>query len=325
MGSDRKHKITRPGKDSFKFERKGAPARPKFGVRPNHNGPRSAYVQREKAPRQNSREDFREQRSEQRDPKDTSWQPVANWYKNLASEDKSYQQELIYPKSLELVQKHFKQGSSIIDIACGSGEFTTLLDKTGFKSTGADKSATLVKYAQQYHSNIKFFVADMLSMPVPEELYDGATSIMALQNVKELSKAITNAARQLKDQGTFIFVILHPCFRIPRQSGWGTDEQRKLQFRRVDMYKSELAIPIKLHPHFEHKSSHSNEKESVTWTYHHPLEKYFSVLAANKFAVTGLEEWYSAKNSAPGKNAAAENRARSEFPMFMAVSCKLTK
>jgi hypothetical protein len=33
-----------------------------------------------------------------------------------------------------------------------------------------------------------------------------------------------------------VLLLTHPCFRVPRQSGWGWDEQRKLQYRRVDRY-----------------------------------------------------------------------------------------
>ena len=63
----------------------------------------------------------------------------------------------------------------------------------------------------------------------------------------------------------------HPCFRIPRQTHWGWDEQKRIQFRRVDLYGSESAIPI-LTPPF-------TQADSFTVTYHRPLQSYFQVLA----------------------------------------------
>ena len=66
-------------------------------------------------------------------------------------------------------------------------------------------------------------------------------------------------------------VTTHPCFRIPRQTHWGWDEQKKIQFRRVDLYGSESAIPI-LTPPF-------TQADSFTVTYHRPLQSYFQALA----------------------------------------------
>jgi len=41
-----------------------------------------------------------------------------------------------------------------------------------------------------------------------------------------------------------VIVLNHPCFRIPRQSGWGIDEKNKLQFRKVIKYMSPMEIPL---------------------------------------------------------------------------------
>ena len=93
------------------------------------------------------------------------------------------------------------------------------------------------------------------------------------------------------------------------------DEEKKIEYRRVDHYRTETKVPI-LTPPFA-------DKDSYTLTYHRPLESYFAALSNAGFAVNGLEEWISNKKSQPGKRAKAENRSRKEIPLFLALRAKL--
>jgi hypothetical protein len=49
------------------------------------------------------------------------------------------------------------------------------------------------------------------------------------------------------------------------------------------------------------------------------LQFYFKALRKAGFLVSRLEEWNSQKKSQPGPRADAENRARKEFPLFLAL------
>jgi hypothetical protein len=134
---------------------------------------------------------------------------------------------------------------------------------------------------------------------------------MAIQNMDNLEQIFKEAARLLKTNGRMLLILSHPCFRIPRQSGWGFDEKRKLQFRRIDSYLSPQKIPIQMHPGYN--------PNIITHTFHRPLNIYFSALAVNGFVVSTLEEWASHRQSLPGTRQKAENRARSEIPLFLAL------
>jgi hypothetical protein len=57
----------------------------------------------------------------------------------------------------------------------------------------------------------------------------------------------------------------------------------------------------------------------TTWTFHRPLQTYVKLLDAAGFLIEGLEEWPSLRRSAPGRNAAEENRARREIPLFLGL------
>ena len=118
-------------------------------------------------------------------------------------------------------------------------------------------------------------------------------------------------ARVLKKGGRAVLVINHPAFRIPRQTSWGWDESKKMQYRRVDGYMSDAKIPIEMHP--------GMKDSSITWSFHHPLSVYVEAIGRAGLAVDGMQEWVSPKTSTFGPKAKAENRTRAEIPLFLAM------
>jgi ubiquinone/menaquinone biosynthesis C-methylase UbiE len=243
--------------------------------------------------------------------KNTSWNKVAGWYDKLVGERGSdYHENVILPGALKMLAP--QRGEKIVDLGCGQGVFSRELARAGAEVTGIDAAESLIKAAKNRSTGIKYFVADAADLRLfNNESFDAAACIMALQNMEPLGRVIGEAARLLKPGGRLLLVMSHPCFRIPRQSGWGIDEQRKLQYRRIDSYLSALKIPIKMHP--------GADPNLLTWTFHRPLSEYFAALAAHGLAVTGLEEWASHRQSKPGGSSRMENRARGEIPMFLSL------
>jgi hypothetical protein len=120
-----------------------------------------------------------------------------------------------------------------------------------------------------------------------------------------------NAAAHLMPQGKLVLVLNHPCFRIPRQSGWIIDEKKQLQSRRIDRYMTPLEIPIFTRPSQQECSASSP-------SYHLSLSAYSQALLKSGFCIDLIEEWCSDKKST-GKAARRENRARQEFPLFLCI------
>ena len=55
------------------------------------------------------------------------------------------------------------------------------------------------------------------------------------------------------------------------------------------------------------------------WTFHKPIEDYVKAFRSAGLLIDAMEEWPSHKKSTSGPRAAAENLARSEIPMFLAL------
>jgi hypothetical protein len=182
------------------------------------------------------------------------------------------------------------------------------------KYLGIDASASLIDAAKEYglRSPHQFFVHD-LSHPLelPYKEFSHTTCILAVQNLSNPLGLFRTAFEHMRKLAPFIIVLNHPCFRIPRQSSWGIDEQKKMQYRRVDRYMTPLKIPIQTQPS-------KQESSEQTWSFHYPLSYYTSLLKQAGFTLDRIEEWCSDKKSI-GKNAAMENRSRQEFPLFMAL------
>lgn len=243
--------------------------------------------------------------------KNTSWAPVAKWYGDIVGSTGHYfHQNIILPGVKKLLDP--KPGESILDVGCGQGVFArTLLPKISY--TGIDLAKELILEAKKLDPNREheYFVADATKgLPVAESSFDHAVCILALQNMQDAARVIGNIGKALRPGGNFVFVLNHPSFRIPRQSSWGEDVANKLEYRRVNRYLSPLEIPINAHP--------GDKNSPITWTYHQPLEYYVKALKSAGLAITDLEEWTSDKQSV-GKAAKAENRARKEFPLFLAI------
>ncbi len=242
---------------------------------------------------------------------DTSWESSSSWYdKIVGAKGHYYHQQVIIPGVLRLLEADKKTQPYLLDLACGQGILARHLPK-GMKYLGIDGSESLIQAAKHYSSH-QFFVHDLLHvLDLPYKDFSHATCLLAVQNISQTGALFRTAYNHLRKHAPFIIVLNHPCFRIPRQSSWGIDEQKKLQFRRIDRYMSPLKIPIQTQPS-------QQETSEQTFSFHYPLCHYTTQLKQAGFVIDHIEEWCSDKKSV-GKNAAMENRSRQEFPLFMAI------
>lgn len=241
----------------------------------------------------------------------TSWQKVGDWYDSIVGDAGSYYHtQIILPNVISLLD--LQKGASIIDLGCGQGVLANAI-APWVNYLGLDAAKTLIQKAKARHKDRLFQLADITkAFPIEKEkLFSHAAIILALQNVAEPEKVFLNLRPHLLPKGKFVIVLNHPCFRIPRQSAWGFDEATKMQYRRLNGYMSPQKIPITAHPSKEMQSE-------ATLSFHHPLSDYFRYLSQAGFVVEALEEWCSDKVST-GKAARWENRARKEFPLFLAI------
>jgi len=247
----------------------------------------------------------------------TSWDPLAAWYDGWVGQGGSqHHRELAIPAVMELLTP--KPGENILDVGAGQGVLVPFIHDCGANYTGIEISEKLLSLAKSHHGDWGRFIKGdaryLSSMPQlqPEE-FDAVVFLLSIQDMEPLDEIIESAAWTLKPLGRLVLLMTHPCFRIPRQSGWGWDEGRKLRFRRTDRYLTPLRVPLKVFP---------GKAEGVSHSFHRPLQDYINSLAKHGLYVDRLVEIPTYKVSTSGARAKAENLSNKEIPLFLGLRAR---
>ncbi|MEN9390133.1 MAG: hypothetical protein RLZZ283_233 [Candidatus Parcubacteria bacterium] len=244
----------------------------------------------------------------------TGWDNLSDWYKGWAGGGHNFHKQFALPHMKEAMV--LKKGMRVIDLGCGAGVLRTVVEKVGGEYVGVDKAPGMIRegkeLASKEGSKALFFVSDTalpkgIALPTfaTKDKFDCATFLFSIQDIDNHRDAFKNAARLLKSGGRLVIFMLHPAFRIPRMSGWGKDEGRKLTYRRVDRYKSEVTIPL--------PQKTGGQTQVTSFFYHRPLDSYTGALKDAGFAIEDIKEIYTGSHGVD-----------TEFPHFMLITAKLS-
>ncbi|MFK7850326.1 MAG: class I SAM-dependent methyltransferase [Akkermansiaceae bacterium] len=243
------------------------------------------------------------------------WDGVAGWYDKLVGADGSdYHRNVILPGVMELLD--ISDGESVADVCCGQGVLVKHLISAGASQVlGVDASDQLIKSAKKRYGDLRqvsFEIADACAEANwANGRFDKAACVMAVHDVPDAGALMKNISKTLKQNGTAVIVMMHPCFRIPKESHWGWDNDQGIQFRRLDKYGSSLEIGITTRPGLG-----TNEKTAF---YHRPLAEIITMIGDAGMAVNKCTELFSHRRSQAGPFSKAEHRAAEEFPLFLGL------
>jgi len=245
--------------------------------------------------------------------RETSWDQVATWYDGWVGDRGSdYHRALAIPAVMDLLEP--RRGEQILDVGGGQGVLAPYLAEAGAEATVVDASARLIATARRRHGRDgRFLVGDARTLPAVAGLdpasFDAAVFMLSIQDMDPLDSVLRGVAWALRPNGRVVILMTHPAFRQPRHSGWGFDEGRKLQYRRVDSYLTPMAVPMK-----------SLGGGRPTRSFHRPIGDYVNALADAGFVVDAMRELPDLPpHRRPGKAARADERAQAEIPIFLAL------
>lgn len=117
----------------------------------------------------------------------------------------------------------FPPRSALVEVGCGTGDYSLLLARAGYRMTGVDLSSKSIEAARTKASivgvsGISFVVSDAEALSeIPENSADGVVSFSALRYVPDLKQALLAIRRVLKPNGVAVLDFPNrfcPWFRL---------------------------------------------------------------------------------------------------------------
>lgn len=203
---------------------------------------------------------------------------VESWSDFVRQGKDYYRDELNNPATFRLVGN--VKGKLVLDLACGEGYNTRMLARKGAKVTGVDFSREQIKLAKSEEAReslgVKYYLSDAAPLSrFPDRHFDLVVCFMALQDIKQYEKAISEVERVLKPKGRFVFSIPHPCFEVI------TTEGNRISTNEKYFGPAEYPIDWKMKRLL---------KPFTTTSFHRTLTEYVSALYASGLLLRRLVE-----------------------------------
>ena len=137
--------------------------------------------------------------------RNTEFDPFASTYNRFWGAEYHAQ---AFPLVEKLLLPRLRRGASILDVCCGTGQFTARVERSGFRMSGIDASERMIEYARQNAPGAEFSVADVRSFALDCK-FDAAFSVFeSLNHVPDLGGlelAFSNLHRHLRASAPFLF------------------------------------------------------------------------------------------------------------------------
>ena len=134
----------------------------------------------------------------------------------------------VFPLIEQLVLRQLPAGASILDLCCGTGQMAQTLTALGYRVTGLDGSAEMLRFARENAPEAELVHADARSFMLPETcdtvicVFDSLNHVMTLEGLTAVFK---NVYAVLKGGGPFFFDLnMEPGYSLTWHDNFGIVE-----------------------------------------------------------------------------------------------------
>ncbi len=106
----------------------------------------------------------------------------------------------------KILEKSGRKFESALDIGCGVGANTEVLERFSKKTTGVDISKKAIDYAKQKHPSSRFLLANATKLPFAKNSFDMVLCSEVIEHVDD-RKAIKEIHRVLKPGGLLMLTV----------------------------------------------------------------------------------------------------------------------
>jgi 2-polyprenyl-3-methyl-5-hydroxy-6-metoxy-1,4-benzoquinol methylase len=219
------------------------------------------------------------------------WNRIADWWDKQLGEGNDFQTTLIMPATDRLLDP--RPGQTILDIACGNGNYSRSLARKGVKVVACDYCETFLECARARTSSqdgqIEFVQIDATNMAQLLDLgidrFDAAVCSMAMMDMVAIDPMMDALREILKPTGRFVFSLPHPCFSSNHMNftanleirGEGVEQTYGVEIRKYLTQESGRNVGLLNQP-------------EPHYFFHRPLGAVFAACFSAGFMVDGLEE-----------------------------------
>jgi SAM-dependent methyltransferase len=97
-----------------------------------------------------------------------------------------------------------KEGSTYLDIGCGTGNYTVALSKDGTQFIGVDPSTVMLQEAKRKNANITWTLGNAEHIPYKDQMFSGALASLTLHHWSNLDRGFVEVYRTLKPKSNFV-------------------------------------------------------------------------------------------------------------------------
>lgn len=196
------------------------------------------------------------------------------WYKtSLGAISDRLEKELVF----SLIE--IKQGDAVLDVGCGTGNYTIELAKRGADVIGIDSSEEMLAWArikaQKAYIEASFMAADATNLPFPDSFFDTVLSNGLLCFLKEPEKALMEMHRVLKPGGRLVIGVLN------RWSPWSFFRRIKALFKETIYNQAHFISPPELEGLI--RGAGFDVKETSTCLFFFPINNKVYLKIAEQF------------------------------------------
>jgi SAM-dependent methyltransferase len=107
--------------------------------------------------------------------------------------------------------------SRLLDLGCGTGNFTAALGQYAASVTGIDISEGMLRRARAKFPNLNFVHGDVTNLPFDPDTFDGAFTVQVLHHIKEKERFLKEVYRVLRPGGRF---VIDSCSHRQMRTFW---------------------------------------------------------------------------------------------------------
>ena len=101
-------------------------------------------------------------------------------------------------------------GSAVVDVGCGTGNYTVELARRGYQMTGVDPSTEMLAHARAKSGDVRWMSGSSDTLPLNANTFDGTVATLTIHHWADLSRAFLEVRRVVKSGERFVVFSATP-------------------------------------------------------------------------------------------------------------------